>query len=518
MKKSVVAISDNNAEISTELISILHDAGIAVRRGRLNASARDQKSANNDPATVVAVVYEVPPIFSSESLRQVIQSTRSLWPALPLIACVNAANRRNMLRQIIARADFNAIADSAAQLPALLREVEERSESGDLPGPVKHLPEQTAFPLPASLRKQELRGAFTLVASLHGATCEDEAASFAVSGLGRLISADRWAVYLARENRADTVSLGVVVAREFSRGDSLSVDYEWQRELLETRCSVEAVAGTTAEEAVTRMTPVKRSEKGNKILAVPIFRGDRVIGVLEGLRHGRNSRTFSRTELALLNTVVPAIGMALSNSVRIAEAERLSSTDELTRLHNARYLRQFLVNEVKRARRYHTRVAALFLDLDDFKRVNDLHGHLVGSHCLMEVAALLLPSVRDTDCVVRYGGDEFVVILPEAGDADAAAVAHRIRAKIEGHRFTGGRRLQISLTASIGVAVFPDIALSPHQLVSSADRAMYAAKAANKNCVRLAATSDGGQAVDELRDPTQGEKQFQRIPDERFIS
>jgi len=210
--------------------------------------------------------------------------------------------------------------------------------------------------------------------------------------------------------------------------------------------------------------------------------------------------------------------MALSNSVRIAEAERLSSTDELTRLHNARYLRQFLVNEIKRARRYHTRVAALFLDLDDFKRVNDLHGHLVGSHCLMEVAALLLPSVRDTDCVVRYGGDEFVVILPEAGTEDAAAVAHRIRAKIEGHRFTGGRRLRISVTASIGVAVFPENAQSPHQLVSSADQAMYAAKAANKNCIRLAATSDGGQSGDELRDPTQGSKQFQRIPDERFIS
>jgi len=259
MKKSVVAISDNNAEISAELISILHDAGIAVRRGRLNASARDQKSASNDPASVVAVVYEVPLVFSSESLRQVIQSARCLWPAVPLIACINGAHRRNLLRQIIARADFNAIADSAAQLPALLREVEERCESGDLPQPVKHLPEQTTLALPTSMRKQELRGAFTLVASLHGAMCEDQAASFAVSGLGRLISADRWAVYLARENRADALSLGVVVAREFSRGESLSFDCEWQRELLESVVAVEAVPGTTAEEAVTTMTTVKRS-------------------------------------------------------------------------------------------------------------------------------------------------------------------------------------------------------------------------------------------------------------------
>ena len=518
MKKSVIAISDGNAEVSSELISILQNAGMAIRLDRQNASACVRDLANNDPATAVAVVYEVPPGFSRKSLGQVAQSARSAWPAIPLIACITTGlHRWNALGQMVARAGFDAVAESAAQLPALLREVEERSESSDLPRPFKWLPEQTAFALPASLRKKQLRGAFTLVASLHGAMCEDEAASFAVSGLGRLIRADRWAIYLARENRPDTVRLESVVAREFSRGRSLSFDHEWQNELLESAGSADAVTSRTAEEAVTRMMTVKRSEKRSKIVAVPIISGDRVIGVVEGLRRA-NSRAFSRAELALLTAVAPAIAMVLSNSVRIAEAERLSSTDELTRLHNARYLRQFLVNEIKRARRYHTRVAALFLDLDDFKRVNDLHGHLAGSHCLMEVAALLLPSVRDTDCVVRYGGDEFVVILPEAGSEDAAVVAHRIRAKIEGHRFTGGRRFRISLTASIVVAVFPENALSPHQLVSSADQMMYAAKAANKNCVRLAAVSDPARAGEELHDPTHSGEQFQRIPDESFIS
>src|SRR2546421_2792381 len=519
MKKTVIAISDETAELSSELISILQNAGIAVRPGRLNSSAYDHESMNDDPATVVAVVYEVPLGFSSKSLRQVSQKARSVWPAVPLIACITAGlHRWNAFGEIVVRAGFDAMAESAAQLPALLREVEERSESGDLPRPFKRVPEQTAFTLPASLRRQQLHGAFTLIASLHAATCEDEAASFAVAGLGRLIRADRWAIYLARENRSDTGRLGALLAREFLPGHSLSFDHEWQRELLESAVSADAVASQTAKEAVTRMMAVKRSEKGNRIVAAPLFSGDRVIGVVEGLRGGANSRAFSRTEGALLTAVAPAIAMALSNSVRIAEAERLSSTDELERLHNARYLRQFLVNEIKRARRYHTRVAALFVDLDDFKRVNDLHGHLVGSHCLMEVAALLLPSVRDTDCVVRYGGDEFVVILPEAGVDDAALVAHRIRAKIEGHCFTGGRRLRISFTASIGVASFPDNAPSPRQLISCADQAMYAAKAANKNCVRLAAPPGPSQAAEELHGLAQTDKQFQRIPDERFIS
>jgi len=206
------------------------------------------------------------------------------------------------------------------------------------------------------------------------------------------------------------------------------------------------------------------------------------------------------------------------NSVRIAEAERLSLTDDLTRLRNARYLRQFLVNEIKRARRYRSNVAALFLDLDDFKQINDLHGHLAGSHALMELAAVVLPSVRDTDCVVRYGGDEFVLILTETGVDEAVQVAERIRTKIETHRFSGGRGLKFSLTASFGVAVFPLHALSPQQLIACADRAMYQAKAANKNCVRVIADSEKVNQDDGPGSSLTARTQFQRIPGEKLIS
>jgi diguanylate cyclase (GGDEF)-like protein len=165
----------------------------------------------------------------------------------------------------------------------------------------------------------------------------------------------------------------------------------------------------------------------------------------------------------------------------------LSQTDDLTKLHNARYLRQFLLNEIRRARRYGSSVAALFLDLDDFKQINDEFGHLVGSHVLMEMAAVILSSIRDTDAVARYGGDEFVIVLPDTGTELAGQVAERIRQKIIRHMFNGGRRLQLSLTASFGVAAFPKHASSPQQLIACADTAMYEAKAANKNCVRFAA-------------------------------
>ena len=308
-----------------------------------------------------------------------------------------------------------------------------------------------------------------------------------------------------------------LATRQFSECRLLSFDRNWHLESSEVCVSSEVIASKVAIGAAAAATVMRRSEGGNRIIAAPLVTGQWVIGVVEGQRTAA-SRSFSARDSRVLEAVTASIALSLSNSVRISEAERLSLTDELTRLHNARYLRQFLVNEIKRARRYHTKVSALFLDLDDFKHVNDRHGHLVGSHCLMEVAALLLPSVRDTDCVVRYGGDEFVVILPEADPEDAQVVAERIRAKVEGHRFTGGRRLKIALTVSIGAAVFPDNALSPHQLISSADQAMYAAKAGNKNCIRLAAHSIANSSMDQPDTHLPISEQFVRIPDEKFIS
>jgi diguanylate cyclase (GGDEF)-like protein len=136
----------------------------------------------------------------------------------------------------------------------------------------------------------------------------------------------------------------------------------------------------------------------------------------------------------------------------------------------------------------------------------------------MELAAVVLPSVRDTDCVVRYGGDEFVLILTETGTDEAVQVAERIRAKIEAHRFTGGRKLNFSLTASFGVAVFPFHALSPQQLIACADQAMYQAKAANKNCVRVIANSENLNQDDGTGASVITQTQFQRIPGEKLIS
>ena len=162
--------------------------------------------------------------------------------------------------------------------------------------------------------------------------------------------------------------------------------------------------------------------------------------------------------------------------------------DDLTRLYNVRYLYQTLDNEIRRARRYGSSVSVVFMDLDGFKLVNDAYGHRAGSVTLTEVAEVITMSVRESDFVARYGGDEFVLMLPETPARSALQMAERVRAHIASHRFTGGVSADIYLTASFGVASFPEHATEAEKLIELSDAAMYEAKQRKKNNVRLAAS------------------------------
>jgi diguanylate cyclase (GGDEF)-like protein len=531
MKKHVILLTDANTAPAIELIESLRSAGISVRVKDLGATL-DPESAwgegpREDSPHPLAVLYPIPPGVNPQELRLIVDRVGEWWPNVPLVACRHVlatpgvGDPPGTDKQTLKRVGFRAIADSPPQLPALLRQLEDVVGTGELKLPVgfKSIPDSHAFSLPDSLGRQHLRGAFALLASLHLASDQKEAGQAALAGVARLVKADRWSIFLATQSdSAEAVEFEPLAGRNFPDTGLLLFDQEWQRELFVHFEAPDEPESKAAHEAASRIEAIRKIENDRRVIALPLVSGERVLGVLEGRRVRSGARTFSRSETELLTALTLPIASALSHSVRIAEAERLSLTDDLTRLRNARYLRQFLVNEIKRARRYRSNVAALFLDLDDFKRINDLHGHLAGSHALMEVAAVVLPSVRDTDCVVRYGGDEFVLILPETGVDEAVQVAERIRAKIEAHRFSGGRRLDFSLTGSFGIAVFPLHALSPQQLIACADRAMYEAKAAHKNCVRVTADSETDDKDDGPGASSVRSTQFQRIPGEKLIS
>ncbi len=219
------------------------------------------------------------------------------------------------------------------------------------------------------------------------------------------------------------------------------------------------------------------------ILCMPlVFRGQN-IGVVEVLN--KLSGAFTEEDQVLMEMLVRPLTVALRTMQMFDNAERLTVTDDLTKLYNYRYLKQYLEAEVKRCLRYKKRVSLLFIDVDGFKRVNDTFGHLVGSLALAEMGGVLRKILRETDVVGRYGGDEFVVVLPETPLNGALVIAERIRKKIEDYEFVA-QDLSIHLTVSLGIANCPKHTLTAEGLIKKADAAMYRAKEISKNSIKVA--------------------------------
>jgi diguanylate cyclase (GGDEF)-like protein len=474
----------------TTLIEGLHETEVVIATEDEHKPLVHSEYSSPPP---IAVLFEVDAAMETEELQAVALHSANVYPHVPLVACrrsiedLQLSSLRPLDQPLLKRLGFQVIIDSPSQLSDVLIELQAIRDS------VKYIQEEIgdefAFGnllLPTNLKKKELRAAFELVSSLHFASDQESSALTALAGLAALVRADRWTVYLVAENENNKSILEPLAIRGVTQSEQEITEENWQRSLTDKEFKFIGKESKAAREAIETNEAVKKREKGRKIVAIPLVSGDKVFGVLEAVREVKGSRSFSSSEISLLNALLLPIAASLANTVRIAEAERLSQTDDLTKLHNSRFLRQFISTEIRRARRLAQNVATLFLDIDNFKRINDTHGHLVGSHILLEMAGVLRTSVRTTDIVTRYGGDEFVIVLPDTNLENAAVIAERIKTKLSQHRFTGGCGLQLKITASFGVAVFPENASSPQQLMAAADAAMYEAKAAHKDCIRFA--------------------------------
>src|SRR3954469_14000602 len=224
------------------------------------------------------------------------------------------------------------------------------------------------------------------------------------------------------------------------------------------------------------------------VIAFPLSCRGRKVGALVALDRVASSRE-PRMAMSMLRNVrvlLEPASVAIDNALLLKRAEALSVTDDLTHLYNSRYLNQVLRRETKRASRSGRPLSLLFIDLDGFKGVNDTHGHLFGSRALVEAAAVIRSSARETDVVARFGGDEFAIVLPDTGAEGAFAVGARVRDKIAAYKFLAADGLDIHLTGSVGVATLPDVAASADELVQAADKAMYQGKESGKNGIQAA--------------------------------
>ena len=234
-----------------------------------------------------------------------------------------------------------------------------------------------------------------------------------------------------------------------------------------------------------QLQPGPREPRGSELISVPLKSSGRVLGVLQ--LYDRGDRTgFDDTDLTTLRTFASQAAVAIDNVLLHEEAQRLSRTDGLTGLWNHRYLKSRLVVEVDRSVRFARPVAVLMLDLDNFKDVNDRHGHQRGDEVLVELAARVQRELRDVDVTSRYGGEELVLILPETDEAGAGLAAARLCEAVRSHPFGTPGELPVRMTVSIGIAVCPAHTTTAEGLLGRADEAMYAAKHAGRDGWRLA--------------------------------
>lgn len=214
----------------------------------------------------------------------------------------------------------------------------------------------------------------------------------------------------------------------------------------------------------------------------PLMIGDRLIGVLDVESYEING--FTQDDIDMLSGLSAQIAMALENSRLYEEAKRLSLTDPLTILPNRRNLDIFLDAEIRRSVRYRRKFSILMIDFDNFKNYNDTFGHIAGDKILRKFGLLMKEAIRDVDFLGRYGGDEFIAVLPETDRTFALEVAERMRKKIHAEETTP------RITLSIGIASYPTDSKDKIQLLDIADQACYEAKQLGGNCVNFASSEN----------------------------
>jgi diguanylate cyclase (GGDEF)-like protein len=223
--------------------------------------------------------------------------------------------------------------------------------------------------------------------------------------------------------------------------------------------------------------------KTRSILCVPLSSKNRVLGVIQLINVEMES--FEKDQLMLLQAVADYAAIAIDNARAVEKIQELTITDDCTGLYNARHLYDSIEAEVNRSARFGYQFSVIFLDLDHFKLVNDSCGHLVGSRLLAEIGAAIKSRLRLIDYAFRYGGDEFVVLLPQTKKDSALVVARRLRDLLRSSSFHFDQGVELNVRASMGVATYPEDALNSHDLIRQADEMMYTVKNSTRDAIAV---------------------------------
>ncbi|MCM2359772.1 MAG: sensor domain-containing diguanylate cyclase [Geobacteraceae bacterium] len=333
-------------------------------------------------------------------------------------------------------------------------------------------------------RNEELRALVEIGKALTSSLDLQEILNVIMEKVSLLLKPHSWSLLLVDEASGDLVyEIAVSPAAERLKGVRLTRG--------------EGVAGWVAMHGESRLIPDIRADGQfppvsgynvspplRSVLCVPVKSKNRILGVVE-LVNTVQERCFDEADLTILSTIADYAAIAIENARYFQKVNELAITDGLTGLYNSRHLHNLLDYEVARASRYEADLSLVFIDLDHFKNVNDTYGHLVGSRLLTEVGNLVLRHIRKVDIAARYGGDEFVIVLPNISKAGAYRMSAKLRKLLNGHVFLADEGFRINITASFGIASLPEDARTKIDLISLADKAMYEVKATSRDGIKM---------------------------------
>lgn len=345
--------------------------------------------------------------------------------------------------------------------------------------------------------REEAENRKQLVDILHDVSDDlssDEIYHLLARRVARALDLTHCAVILARQGERPRV---VATAFEQRTADGLELELDRYPEI---RAALETGRPVLVEDVQT--SPIyadaraRWEREGTKVsirsvIALPFAIDPAQAGVFF-LRRSLSEPPLEKDDVEFADTVVRAAVTTIQRAkvLEMTKAdnrrlEQLALTDPLTKVLNRRALTERLAAEIGRVNRYDSTVSLLLIDVDHFKKINDNHGHLVGDDVLAEMAGLLQNAVRAVDVVARFGGEEFVVVLPETGKPGAVVFAERLRELIEEHPFVRAPDGTLRLTTSIGVSTYPTPGMeTAEELLAGADQALYRAKAEGRNRVR----------------------------------